>query len=225
MRRIRVHEFGGPDVLTLEEVEDPRPEAGEVLVRVKAAGVNPYDTYIRSGNYGARTPALPFTPGSDAAAVVEAVGAGVSDISPGQRVYIRGTLTGAYAEMAVCKRSHVQPLPDKISFSHWAGIFVPYATAYRALFQVAHAVPLDSVLIHGASGGVGLASVQFARAAGQVIIDTAGTDQGLRLIREQGVHHAIDHRVPDYVQEILRLTNGRGPRCHAGNARQQSERP
>jgi NADPH:quinone reductase and related Zn-dependent oxidoreductases len=210
MKRVRVYEFGGPEVLKLEEVEDLRPGADEVLIRVKAAGVNPYDTYMRSGNYGTRTPTLPFTPGSDAAGVVEAIGAQVSGITSGDRVYTMGTLTGAYAELALCKRSQVQPLPDRISFAQGAGIFVPYATAYRALFQIARAVALETVLIHGASGGVGLAAVQFARTAGLTIIGTAGTDEGLRLIGEQGVHHAINHRAPDYLQEILRLTSGRG---------------
>jgi len=209
MKRIRVHTFGGPEVLAVEEADDLRPGAGEVLVRVKAAGVNPYDTYMRAGTYG-RGPELPFTPGSDAAGVVEAVGAGVNDISPGDRVYTTGTLTGAYAEQAVCKRSQVRPLSSTISFAQGSGLFVPYATAYRALFQLAHAVPPDTLLIHGASGGVGLAAAQFARAAGLTIIGTAGTDEGLLLIREQGVDHAINHRVPDYVQEIERLTQGRG---------------
>lgn len=210
MKRIRVYEFGGPEVLKLEDADDSRPGVGEVLIRVKAAGVNPYDTYMRSGNYGARTPNLPFTPGSDAAGVVEAVGAQVADIAVGDRVYTTGTLTGAYAELALCRRAQVQPLPKEISFAQGAGIFVPYATAYRALFQIARAVPLESVLIHGASGGVGLAAVQFARAAGLTIIGTAGTGEGLQLISEQGVHHAINHRAPAYLQEILRVTDGRG---------------
>ena len=209
MRRIRIREFGGPEVLTIEGGDELRPGPGEVLVRVKAAGVNPYDTYMRAGTYG-RTPPLPFTPGSDAAGVVEAVGAGVSDISPGERVYTAGTLTGAYAEQALCKHSQVRRLPDNVSFAQGAGVFVPYATAYRALFQIAHASPADTVLIHGASGGVGLAAVQFARAAGLTIIGTAGTDEGLRLIREHGAHHAVNHRAPDYVQDIRRLTNDRG---------------
>ena len=134
MKRIHVYEFGGPEVLKLEEVDDLRPGAAEVLVRVKVAGVNPYDVYMRSGNYGAPTPTLPFTPGSDAAGIVEAVSTGVSDITAGDRVYTTGTLTGAYAELALCKRSQLQPLPDKISFAQGAGIFVPYVTAHRALF-------------------------------------------------------------------------------------------
>src|SRR5271163_2223778 len=120
VKRIRVYEYGGPEVLKIEEAEDLRPETGEVLIRVKAAGVNPYDTYARSGNYGARTPTLPFTPGSDAAGVVEAVGPEVTHIAPGDRVYTSGTLTGAYAELALCKRSQVHPLPNEVSFAQGA---------------------------------------------------------------------------------------------------------
>jgi len=210
VKRIRVYEYGGPEVLKIEEAEDLRPETGEVLIRVKAAGVNPYDTYARSGNYGARTPTLPFTPGSDAAGVVEAVGPEVTHIAPGDRVYTSGTLTGAYAELALCKRSQVHPLPNEVSFAQGAGVFVAYATAYRSLFQIARIAPSDTVLVHGASGGVGLAAVQFARAAGLTVIGTAGTDEGLRLISQQGAHHAINHQAADYRRDIMRATNGRG---------------
>jgi NADPH:quinone reductase len=210
VKRIRVFEYGGPEVLKIEEVDDLHATTGEVLIRVKAAGVNPYDTYARSGNYGARTPTLPFTPGSDAAGVVEAVGAGVTDIAPGDRVYISGTFTGAYAELALCKRPQAHSLPGRVSFAQGAGVFIPYATAYRALFQIARVVPTRSVLVHGASGGVGLAAVQFAREAGLTIIGTAGTEEGLRLIRKQGAQHAINHRIADYRQDIMRATNGRG---------------
>lgn len=210
MRRIRVYAFGGPEVLKLEEVESLRPDPEQVLIGVRAVGVNPYDTYARSGNYGTRTPTLPFTPGSDAAGIVEAVGADVTDIAPGDRVYTSGTLTGAYADLTLCRPSQVHPLPSRADFAQGAAVFVPYTTAYRSLFQIARGLPSESVLIHGASGGVGLAAVQFARAAGMTIIGTAGTGEGLRLIREQGAHHAISHRAPDYAQEILRATNGRG---------------
>jgi NADPH2:quinone reductase len=210
VKRIRIYEYGGPEVLKLEEADDPRPKTGEVLIRVKAAGVNPYDTYMRSGNYGARTPKLPFTPGSDAAGIVEAIGEDVTDIAVGDRVYTTGTLTGAYAELALCKRSQVQPLPGEINFPQGAGIFVPYATAYRALLRIARAAPPEGVLIHGASGGVGLAAVQFAHAAGLSIIGTASTDEGLQLIRQQGAHHAINHHAPNHLQEVLNITDGRG---------------
>src|SRR5207244_109484 len=134
MRAIRVSEFGGPETLRLQDVPDPKPDSGQVLVRVKAAGVNPVDTYIRAGAY-ARKPSLPFTPGTDAAGVVDAVGPNVKQFKPGDRVYTNGTITGAYAELALCEESRVHPLPSKISFAQGAALGVPYGTAYRALFQ------------------------------------------------------------------------------------------
>jgi len=210
MKAIRVHAFGGPEVLQLEDVPNLAPlQPGEVLVRVMAAGVNPYDTYMRAGAYGAANPVLPYTPGSDAAGIVESVGSEV-DLAPGQRVYTSGSISGAYAEYVVCKRSQVHLLPERISFAQGAGIFVPYFTAYRALFQLAVAKPGESVLIHGASGGVGLAALQFARASGIRTIGTAGSAEGLRLIRSQGVDHAVDHSSADYQKEILDLTSGSG---------------
>jgi NADPH2:quinone reductase len=122
MRRISVREFGGPEVLKIEEAEDPRPGSGEVVVRVKAAGVNPYDTYMRAGNYGARNPELPHTPGSDAAGVIEAVGPEVSRIAVGDRVYTTGTISGPYAELALCKASRVHPLLTTIKFQPGAAL-------------------------------------------------------------------------------------------------------
>lgn len=210
MKRIRVYAFGGPEVLEIEEAGNLVPDPQQVLIRIRAVGVNPYDTYARSGNYGARTPKLPFTPGSDAGGLVESVGADVTGIAPGDRVYTSGTLTGAYADLALCNPTQVHPLPTQTDFPQGAALFVPYTTAYHALFQVARAVPSETVLIHGASGGVGLAAVQFARAAGMTIIGTAGSDEGLELVRRQGAHHAISHRSPDYLQEIRRATNGHG---------------
>ncbi len=209
MKAIRVSSFGGPEVLKLEEVPDPRPAAGEVLVRVKAAGVNPVDTYMRSGGYGAANPPLPYTPGSDAGGVVEAVGPGV-DLKPGQRVYTARTITGAYAELALCKRSQVHPLPERATFAQGAGVWVPCGTAYHALFQLAHAKAGETVLVHGASGGVGIAAVQLARAANLKVIGTAGSDAGLKLVQREGAHHAINHRQPGYQEEIRKFTGGAG---------------
>jgi NADPH:quinone reductase len=210
VKRIRVHAFGGPEVLVLEDAEDPRPGPQEVLIRVNAAGVNPYETYARAGTYGARNPTLPYTPGSDAAGTVEAVGEGVRDLAPGDRVFTTGTLTGSYAELTLCERVRVQTLPNNISFAQGAGLFVPYTTAYRALFQLARIAPAETLLVHGASGGVGLAALQFARAAGLTVIGTAGTEQGLRLIAQQGAHHAVNHHAKDYQARIVELTQGRG---------------
>jgi NADPH2:quinone reductase len=210
MKAIRIHEFGGPEVLRLEEVAAPRPAAGEVLVRVRAVGVNPVDTYIRSGVHAVRPP-LPWTPGLDAAGVVEETGEGVTRFAVGDRAYLAGTLTGAYAELALCRESQVQPLPASITFAQGAGVNTPYATAYRALFQRARALPGETVFVHGASGGVGTAAVQLARSAGLRVVGTAGTSEGRRLAAEQGAHHVLDHGEAGYLEELKRLTGGRGP--------------
>src|SRR5258705_10771430 len=134
MKAIRVHQFGGPEVLKLEEIPTPKPEAGQVLLRVRAVGVNPYDTYMRAGTYAIKPP-LPYTPGSDAAGTVEAVGSGVTKVKPGDRVYTAKTLSGAYAEYALALDSQVHPLPPNITFAQGAGVWVPYGTAYQALNQ------------------------------------------------------------------------------------------
>ncbi len=209
MKAIRVHEFGGPEALRLEEVEEPKPGAGQVLVRVRAVGVNPVDTYIRSGAHAVRPP-VPFTPGLDAAGTIEAVGEGVSRVTVGERVYVAGSVSGTYAELCVCEEGQVHPLPEGVSFAQGAGLNTPYATAYRALFQRARGVAGEWVLVHGASGGVGTAAVQLARAAGLQVIGTGGTDEGRRLVKEQGAHHVLDHHAPDYLKEVLALTGGRG---------------
>src|SRR4051794_41014157 len=125
MKAIRVHEFGVPSVMRLEEIPDPQPGPGQVVVRVHAAGVNPVDTYIRAGVYAAK-PALPYTPGQDAAGEVESVGDRVTGVRPGDRVYTAGTLSGAYAEKALCDASKVYPLPDRVSFVQGAGVNVPF---------------------------------------------------------------------------------------------------
>ena len=134
MKAIRVHEFGGPEVMQLEEVPDLTPAAGEVFVRVRAIGVNPVDSYIRSGQYPAKPP-LPFTPGSDAAGVVDSVGKVVTRVRPGDSVYVAGTMSGAYAQQALCSESQVHRLPSHITFEQGAAVGIPYATAFRALFQ------------------------------------------------------------------------------------------
>jgi len=209
MKAIRVHAFGEPDVMRLEEVPDPEPGPGQVLVRVHAIGVNPVDAYIRAGLYNREAP-LPYTPGTDAAGVIEAVGEGIRRITVGDRVYTAGTITGAYAERALCSQSQVHPLPERISFTQGAAIYIPYATAYRALFQRAQARAGETVLVHGGSGGVGIAAVQIARAAGLTVIGTAGTDRGRQLVLEQGAHHVLDHRAADYLAPVHALTDARG---------------
>jgi len=179
------------------------------VVNVKAVGVNPVDTYIRSGGYAVKPP-LPFTPGLDAAGTVAAVGEGVASVGVGERVYVAGTLSGAYAEQTLCEAGQVHHLPARVSFAQGAGVNVPYATAYRALFHRAHGQPGETLLVHGASGGVGIAAVQMARARGLTVIGTAGTEKGRKLVLEQGAHHVVDHHVEGYAEQIMALTKGRG---------------
>ena len=174
MKAIRVSEYGGPSVLNVEEVPTPVVGPNQVLVRNHAVGVNPVDTYLRS-NTDNRGPKLPYTPGSDAAGVVEAVGPGVTTVKAGDRVYIGATSTGAYAELSVCEPTEVHPLPANVSFAQGAAVNAPYATAYHALFHRAHGEAGETVLVHGASGGVGIGAVQLARTRGLTVIGTAGT--------------------------------------------------
>ena len=221
MKAIRVQEFGDPEVLRLDEVPTPRPGPGQVLVRMHAIGVNPVETYIRAGTYP-RKPDLPYTPGNDGAGVVEQVGppsvattsgatsASVTEFKPADRVYTAGSISGTYAEFALCKTAQVHPLPANVSFAQGSAMGTPYATAYRGLFQRAQAKPGETVLIHGASGGVGTAAVQLARARGLRVFGTAGSDEGRKLAREQGAHEVFDHRAPDQFEQIMKATLGRG---------------
>src|SRR6187549_3603350 len=132
MRSIIVREFGEPEVMKVEESETPKPEGKQVLVKVHAAGVNPVDTYLRTGIH-AHAPKLPYTPGKDAAGVVEAIGEGVTDFRIGDRVYTADSLTGTYAEYSLCNEHQLGKLPDNVTFEQGAGIWTPYATSYRAL--------------------------------------------------------------------------------------------
>jgi len=209
MKAILVREFGGPEVLKLEEVPTPKPTAGQVLVRIHGAGVNPYDTYMRAGTYAVKPP-LPYTPGSDGAGVIEAVGDGVKKVKKGDRVYTAKTLTGAYAEYALALEEQVHALPERISFSQGAGVWVPYGTAYHALHHSAQARASETALVHGASGGVGSAAVQMARAMGLTVFGTAGTQKGIDLVKREGAHQVFDHSKAGYQEEILKATGGRG---------------
>jgi NADPH2:quinone reductase len=209
MKAILVHEFGGPEVLKLEEVPAPKPGAGQVLVRIHAAGVNPYDTYMRAGTYSVKPP-LPYTPGSDAAGTIETVGAGVTKVKPGDRVYTAKTLSGCYAEFALAQEDQVHALPAKISFAQGAGVWVPYGTAYHGLYHSAQARAGETVLIHGASGGVGTAAAQMAHAMGLIVFGTASTQKGRELVLREGAHQVFDHSKPEYREEIMKATGGRG---------------
>jgi NADPH2:quinone reductase len=213
MLAIVVRAFGGPEALQPEEVPDPIPGAGDVLVRIHAIGVNPYDTYMRSGAYAIR-PDLPYIPGADAAGIIEHVGHDLSGVAIGDRVYICGTAAhrayGAYASLVVCRPAQIHPLANRLSFAQGAAIGIPYVTAWRAVFDRAQAQPGETMLVHGASGAVGLAAVQIGHAAGLTVIGTAGTDEGAALVRAQGAAHVFNHREPGYLDRIGSITNS-GP--------------
>lgn len=209
MKRIRVYRTGPPEVMELEEADPPRPAAGQILVRVEAAGVNPVDTYVRSATQG-YSPELPYTPGADAAGVVESVGQGITRLKPGDRVYGGAALTGSYAEAALFDQHRLFPLPEEISFEQGACLAIPYGTACRALFQKAKVRSGETVLVHGASGGVGLAAVQLARTENLTVFGTAGSPQGRRLVEAQGAARVFDHTSVTHGDEILSATGGRG---------------
>ena len=210
MKAIRVRAFGGPEVLELCDVPDLQPETGQVLVRLAAAGVNPVETYIRSGTY-AKLPTLPFTPGSDGAGVVEKVGAGVdARLQPGQRVWVAGSVSGAYAEAALCEAGRVFELPDGVTFEQGAALGIPYTTAYRALFQRGSAKAGETVLVHGATGGVGVATVQWAKAASLRVMATGGSVDGRKMLAGLGADWIFDHSTADYAEAIRAATQGTG---------------
>ena len=209
MKAIRVHQFGGPEVMKLEEVPDPQPAPEQVVIRVHAAGVNPVDAYIRTGTYVFK-PSLPYTPGSDAGGVVTAVGRDVKRFKPGDRVYITASPAGTYAEQALADQSKVHHLPPRVSFEQGAAMGVPYGTAYRGLFQRAAAKAGETILVHGASGGVGTAAVQLGHAAGMIVIGTAGGEDGIKQVKEQGAQHGLNHSAEGYLDELMKLTDGKG---------------
>ena len=207
MRAIRVREFGEPEVMKLEEVERPEPGEGQVLVRVAAAGVNPVETYIRSGTYALR-PELPWTPGFDGAGVVEVVGKGVKGLESGQRVFFGRAVTGSYAEFSLVAAKDVHPLFERISFEQGAALAVPYGTAFHALFQRGEASFGETLLIHGGTGAVGLAALQFAKASELRVLATGGSEEGRALLRQLGVDAVFDHHAENYAQEIREFLDG-----------------
>jgi len=209
MKAIIINEFGAPEVMRLHDVPTPEPTGSQVLVRIEAAGVNPVDTYLRTGIH-AHAPNLPYTPGKDGAGIVESVGEGVAAFKQGDRVYTAGSISGTYAEFSLCDESHLGKLPDNVTFAEGAGVWTPYATSYRALFQKAELKAGETVLIHGASGGVGIAAVQWAKQAGAIVIGTASSEEGRQLALDQGADAVFDHSDEDHLSDIHEYTNGKG---------------
>ncbi|MCL6595722.1 MAG: NADPH:quinone reductase [Firmicutes bacterium] len=205
MRAIVVRRFGDPDVLGLEEWPQPAAGPGEVVVRLRAVGVNPVEAYIRSGGY-AILPTLPYVPGTDGAGTVEAVGEGVRRLKVGDRVYVHAP-GGTYAQAVAVPEGRAWPLPETLTYEQGAAVGVPYLTAHRALFTVGGAKSGEWCLVHGASGAVGVAAVQMAVAAGMRVLATASTPAGRRQALADGAEAAFDH---GEAEAIRAATDGRG---------------
>jgi NADPH2:quinone reductase len=213
VRHIQADRFGGTSALRVAKRSRPEPAAGQVRLRVHAAGVNPADVYILGGSYAFYQPSIPYTPGFDAAGTVDAIGAGVTDLKIGDRVFAAPLglrHSGSYAAYMTCDAAGVHPLPAHLSFGQGAAVGVPYLTAYRALFQRGGLSAGETVLIHGASGGVGIPCVQLASGTGVTVIGTAGSEEGRLLVAQQGAHHVLDHTKPGYLDDIADITDGRG---------------
>jgi NADPH2:quinone reductase len=206
MRAIRIQEHGEADVLRWEEIATPAPGPGEALVRIEACGVNFIDIYFRRGLYKA---ALPLTPGQEAAGVVEAVGAGVSEVRPGERVAYAGVL-GAYAEYAVAPAARLVTLPPGIDSRQAAAAMLQGMTAHYLACATFPLGPAHTALVHAAAGGVGLLLVQMGKMRGARVIGTVGSEEKARLAREAGADEVIVYTQEDFQAEALRLTGGKG---------------
>ncbi len=206
-KAIRVHDYGGPEVMKLEGTTLADPGPGEVLVRFHAAGVNYIDTYFRSGAY--RAPVLPFVPGSEGAGEVAAVGAGVSGFAPGDRVAFVGAL-GCYAGGRVVPADRLIRLPESVSYQTAAAMMLKGLTAQYLLRQTYRVKPGDTILVHAAAGGVGLILCQWGRLLGATVIATVGSPEKAELARAAGAEHLILYREEDFVAGVRDITGGKG---------------
>jgi NADPH:quinone reductase len=206
MKAIRVHQYGGPEVLKLEDYEVGKPAAGQVLLRNVNAGLNFVDTYIRRGIYPYH---LPYTPGWEGAGVVEELGEGVSTLKVGDRVAYAHQ-SGSYAEWSLAKAEGLIPLPEAFSFEQGAAFPLQGMTAHYLLHEFRTVKPGDVVLIHAAAGGMGLLLVQWAKHLGAKVFGTVSTEEKAKAAREAGVDEVIFYTKSDFVAETKRLTNGQG---------------
>lgn len=212
MQAVRYHKYGDENVLTLEDgIEKPTPTSDQVLVRIKAASVNPIDTYLRKGNVPPAN-GLPHIGGSDMAGVVEAVGDGVSGFEEGDRVFSTGLgifSQGTYAEYTVAPANMLAHLPENVSFREGAGAAMAFATSWRALIDRGGLSVGDVCLVHGASGGVGHAAVQVAAQAGSYVIGTAREGDPSSLARSVGADAVVDYRSTTLADDLAAATDGR----------------
>ena len=206
MKAIRVQQPGGPEVLQIEDVPDPTPGPGEIVVRVAEAGVNFIEIYQRSGQYPMKTP---FTPGAEAAGTIVAVGSGVTRVKVGDRVASE-SFAGAYAELTTAKEGRVVKLPDRVDMRLGAAVMLQGVTAH---YLATSTYPLERgkrCLIHAAAGGVGLLLCQIAKRRGAWVVGTTSTPEKAQLAREAGADEVILYTQQDFVAEVKRLTNGEG---------------
>ena len=208
MRAVLCSEWGGPERLSLGEIEPPQPGPGQVAIAVEAAGVNFADILMVAGKYQEKPP-FPFSPGLEVAGRVESVGAGVTRVAPGQRV-LGLTDWGGYAELAVARESDVFALPDAMDAATAAGFPITYGTAHGGLVWRAGLRPGETLLVHGAAGGTGLAAVEVGKALGARVIATAGGAAKLAVAEAHGADALIDYKAQDLRAEVKALTEGRG---------------
>jgi len=215
MKTIQLSKFGGPEVLEYKDISEPEPAADEVRVQLHASGINPSEIYIRTGTYSLYTPELPYIPGFDGAGIVEAVGENVRRLKSGDRVFLAALMakknTGTYAQKVVCDVNSVHLLPNSFSFQEGAALGIPALTAYRALFHRAKVKAGETVLVHGASGGVGLLTVQMAVGIGATVIGTASTEEGKALVKASGASFVLNHLEEESLKDVFSFTNGKGP--------------
>ena len=204
---IRIHQAGGPEVLSWESVDLPAPGAGEATVRHVAVGLNFIDTYHRTGLYPLP---LPSGIGLEGAGVVEAVGAGVTEVQVGDRVAYAGGPSGAYAEARNIPAHRLLKLPDSISFDTAAAMMLQGLTAAYLLRKTYRVQPGDAVLIHAAAGGVGLIACQWAKALGATVIGTVGSDAKGELAKAHGCDHVINYSTENFVDRVRQITGGEG---------------
>lgn len=209
MKAVRCTAWGPPDSLVLEDLPEPVAGPGDVVVDVKAAGVNFPDVLTVQGKYQVRPP-LPFTPGNEFAGVVRAVGADVRGFVPGQRV-IGFTRTGAFAEQAVAPGSAFLPMPDDMDFDVAAAITLTYGTSYHAVADRAALQPGETMLVLGAAGGVGLAAIEIGKALGARVIAAASSDEKLAACKAHGADVLINYETADLREALRAATDGRGP--------------
>lgn len=205
MKAIKMSQTGDPEVLQLVETKEPEVDKNEVMVKLYFAGVNPFETYIRAGGYAFFSPELPYVPGFDGAGEIEKIGKEVQGFAVGDRVFVASTLsktTGTYAEKVVCGADAIRKLPSFMSYAEGAAIGVPATTAYKALFQRGRLAQGEKVLIHGASGGVGMLAVQMAKHQGAYVIGTAGSAEGMAAVKKNGADLVLNHHESEYLKNI-----------------------